>query len=54
MTLNETMVLWLLLLVLLVAHLVPMPWKWGKLLVWLALVLLSLSLVLMGGLHLVR
>lgn len=54
MTLNETTVLFLLFLVLIVAHLVPVPWRWGKLLVWAALALLTLVLVLMGALHLVR
>lgn len=57
MTLNETMVLFLLLLlllVLLVAHLVPVSWRWGKLLIWAALALLTLVLVLTGALHLVR
>jgi len=52
MSLNVTMVLFLLFLVLLVGHLVPVSWKWGKLLLWASLALFFLVLVLTGWLHL--
>ena len=46
MNFDMTFVLWLLMLVLVVAHLVPRPAGFGKLAVWAALALLSLVLVL--------
>jgi hypothetical protein len=50
MILNETIVLWLLMLAVVVGLLVPMTWKWGKLLIWSCLTLLTLVLILLHSL----
>jgi hypothetical protein len=50
MTLNETMVLWLLMLAVVVSLLVPVSWKWGKLSIWACLALLTSVLVLIHAL----
>jgi len=50
MTLNATLVLWLLLLAFVTAHLIPKPVGWGKTALYAALVLLTVVLVLLHGL----
>jgi hypothetical protein len=50
MTFTTAFVLWLILLALVVATLLPKPQGWGKLFVWLALALLSVVLVLVHAL----
>lgn len=49
MTINATLVLWFIMLVLVVAHLVPKPVGWGKLLVWGVLVLATIVVILLHG-----
>ena len=45
MVFTTALILWLLLLTLVVAHLVPKPIGWRKLLLWIGLALLSVLLV---------